>query len=174
MIDIEMKMFFTKEHNQITVDYAKKIVLKQLFNKVAFNKYNVSAEIERIEVSDLISDLKYYNDSFSALPSHIAIETIEIIEVFLIHITRKDLTSLYFLVFNEEQENYMEEFELNDYDENSNIDFLEQFGRYMAKAIYYSGTNFLKDDLQIYLQDQILSFAEDFECSEIVEDSILI
>ncbi|MGB1017784.1 MAG: hypothetical protein ACPGVH_01835 [Chitinophagales bacterium] len=166
MIDIEMKMFFTKELNEITVAYARKVVLKKLFLKLAFDTYEAKREDENLEFTDLIFHLAHYKNPIEYQEPNIALEIIGLVSDFIKSLDSKDLTALYFLIFNKLQDKYLDDFELNYYDETKENDLLEQFGPYMAGAIYNPEGNFLDNDLQNYLQDEVLIFADDFGHTE--------
>lgn len=171
MIDIEMKMFLTKELNQIIVAYARNVVLKKLFLKLAFDSYDAKRE-ENLEFTDLIFHLAHYKDPIEYQEAGVAVEIIGLVSDFTQSLDSKDITALYFLIFNKHQNKYLDDFELNYFDETKEQDFLEQFGRYMAGAIYNPEGSFLKYDLQIYLQDEVLSFADDFGHTEFDIDTM--
>lgn len=163
-------MFFTKELNEIVVSYAKKNVLNTLFNKMCFGEYEIDLLAQnKLALNENLFRMAYYNGD---LPPELKLEVMDFVECFLSQLNKKDLTALYFYIFNINYDRYLQDFEASDYDEEKETDFHEQFGRSLAFKIYNPEGTFLEGDLSEALYDLATMFASDFGNTESSDNSI--
>lgn len=96
----------------------------------------------------------------------------EFITEFVSKLDDNDKTALYFLALNENYLVYYDDFLTNE-GADLNEDLIDkEFGRELAYKIYNPKASGLDEDLNELLQNEISSFADDIDLSEIDENSI--
>lgn len=165
MISINEKMFVTKDVNKVIVKFAEEVVLKRLLNKISFY-----VDGDKKEVSNLIQDIKYcYGDLDPITDSKVHVTICD----FLDSLTSEEATALYYWVIEMNYCHFLREFEFNQIDvvedkSNSNA----KFGRELAYKLYEPEESGLEEELVTHLKNYIITFANEFDFSEVNDYTI--
>ncbi len=163
MISITEKLFVTKEINDVLLKYAKEVLLKDFLTSFCFPKELRESEI--IADADTLSEIQHQYMNGYVLDFDLSSNIQTYISEFLSQVDNSSLTSLYFLLLNE---NYMEYFdEMLDMESipEQKIDY--QFGRELAAKLYHAETSGLAEELNTYLYNVICNFSTEFDLSAI-------
>lgn len=154
MINIDDKLYVTKEINAIIVSYAKDKVLRKLLKRFSF-KENTK------KISDLLQDVSYYNGDAPPLEQQDEMETL--IFDFLKQLKIEELTALRYWVLNNKYSQYFQETEIDDMGEG----FDQKFGRELAYKLYDPKSSQLDCDMKELLYYRLINFASEFDLSVI-------
>jgi len=165
MINIEEKMYITKEVNAILVAYANEIIVKKFLLELSFYKPNKVHKKKAKNITELLITMSYYNGD---IPGEEQIEVIGIVSKFLEKLNKNEIMSLYFLVLNKRYFENLDEFEINgeQYNEDASLkEFSENFGRYLAERIYAPKATNLNNEIHSYFNDLAILFSTDIDMS---------
>ena len=170
MITFSEHLIVTKELNKVVCRYAQKVLLKEFFLDFTFLKNEKGKrKIKMKNINPLLEELSSHQGDIYGDEE---LDILEFINGFVFKLDQNDKTALYFLVLNENYLIYYDDFVANegaDLDEGS-ID--KEFGRELAYKIYNPKASGLDEDLNELLQNEISSFADDVDLSEIDENTI--
>lgn len=157
MITVDDKLLITTEINIITVDYAKKIVLRKLLMIFSFEQ---NSEV----FTDLLQSLNFYG--MDGKPTELEFELSTLLNDFIKNLKKEERTALYFWALNQKYLHYLEEFECDD-DNYSENEFDKSFGRELAFKIYEPNGSDLNYDTIEELKLLLCNFATEFDFSSI-------
>jgi len=157
LITVDDKLLITTEINIITVDYAKKIVLRKLLMIFSFEQ---NSEV----FTDLLQSLNFYG--MDGKPTELEFELSTLLNDFIKNLKKEERTALYFWALNQKYLHYLEEFECDD-DNYSENEFDKSFGRELAFKIYEPNGSDLNYDTIEELKLLLCNFATEFDFSSI-------
>ena len=170
MITISEHLIVTKELKNVVCRYAQKVLLKEFLLDFTFLKNEKGKrKIKTKNINPLLEELSAHQGDIYGDEE---LEILEFINGFISKLDQNDKTALYFLTLNENYLIYYDDFLANegaDLDEDL-ID--KEFGRELAYKIYNPKASELDEDLNELLQNEISSFADDVDLSEIDENTI--
>ncbi|MDF4221091.1 hypothetical protein PXC01_05790 [Maribacter sp. M208] len=173
MISIDEKLYITREINQIVVDYAEKVVLKDMLFAYSFENTRGKKELTVLikEVHSFCPDRPTKNT---------AKKISEFVKSYLQSLSKYKKYAIYFRTLNHKYDKYLDiemSFEDNDLeDDGKSRTFDEKFGRTLAGMIYDPEVTELEEDCLNLLCDYLFSYTEQLDLSLIDEytiDSVL-
>jgi hypothetical protein len=161
LITIDDELLITKEINAITVDYAKKVVLRKLLMTFCFDtKQNTEG------ITDLIQSFNFYG--IDAKPMELEFKLSDLLGNFIKNLKKEERIALYFWILNQKYLYYLDELEDDD-NECSQNEFNRKFGRALAYKIYEPNNSYLRQDTIQELKYLLCNFAAEFDFSLIDE-----
>ena len=178
MINIDEKMYITKEVNAIVIAYAKEVLLKNFLMEFCFYKPEKVYKKKSKNITALFRTMSYYNGDKP--PEQEQLEVIDMVSEFLEKLNKTEMMSLNFLVLNETYIEQFREFEINgeNYDENDNLkEETYKFGRYLAQRIYWQDNSGLKSEVfqyfinltEIFSSENDLSLVDKYSTDSILD-----
>ncbi len=165
MITISEHLIVTKELNEVVCRYAQKVLLKDFLLQFTFSKSrNGKIKITTNIINSLLEELSANQGD---IYGEEVLDIIDFIENYTSKLDQNDKTALYFLVLNENYENYFDDFLDNLNDELDKDSLYKTFGRLLARKIYNPEFSGLDNDLKEFLQDKITSYADDVDLNSI-------
>ena len=157
MITVEDKLLVTKEINEVTIDYVKKIVFRKLLMTFCFElKQNTK------RITGLIQRLNFYG--IDAKPMELEFELLEQLENFIDNLKKEERTALYFWVLNQRYLHYLDELEYDD-DTYSESEYDKKFSRELAYKIYEPNNSNLRQETVEELNNFLCTFATELDLS---------
>jgi len=170
MISIDEKLYITREINQIVVDYAKKVVLKDMLFAYSFENKRGEKELTVLikEVHSFCPDRPTKNS---------AKKLTEFVKSYLQSLSKYKKEAIYFWTLNHKYGKYLDiemSFDDNDLEvDGKNRTFDERFGRTLAGMIYNPQVTELEEDCLNLLCDYLFSFTDQLDLSLIDEYTIV-
>ena len=165
MIDIDDKLYITKEVNSIVISYAKTVVIRKLLLGFSFEENSNNKT-----VSSILENVNFCNGD---LNPDVELELIEFIYPFLKKLNKTDITALHFWTINNLYLRYLEDLDNNpedDLDENdSDKVFNFKFGRKLAHKLYDPESTELDDELFEEIKALLMNYASEFDLSLITK-----
>lgn len=163
MITIDDKLYITKEVNEVILDYARKVVIKDLLKQFSFEG---TLKKKKKKVSNLLETVNFYNGDISP---EVKIELIDFIDSFLNKLESKETTSLYFWTINNLYLRYLENLEHTSdpsFNQNDSEEvFNYKFGRMLAYKLYEPESTELIEELFQEIENLLVVFASEFDLS---------
>lgn len=170
MITFSEHLIVTKELNNVVCRYAQKVLLKEFLLDFTFLKNEKGKrKIKTKNINPLLEELSAHQGDIYGDEE---LEILEFITEFISKLDQNDKTALYFLTLNENYLIYYDDFLDNEGAELDEDLIDKEFGRELAYKIYNPRVSGLDEDLNELLQNEISSFADDLDLSEIDESSL--
>jgi len=170
MITFSEHLIVTKELNNVVCRYAQKVLLKEFLLDFTFLKNEKrKRKVKTKNINPLLEELSAHQGDIYGDEE---LEILEFITEFISKLDQNDKTALYFLTLNENYLIYYDDFLDNEGAELGEDLIDKEFGRELAYKIYNPKESGLDEDLNELLQNEISSFADDLDLSEIDESSI--
>lgn len=170
MITFSEHLIVTKELNNVVCRYAQKVLLKEFLLDFTFQKNEKGKrKIKTKNINPLLEELSSHQGDIYGDEE---LEISEFITEFISKLDQNDKTALYFLTLNENYLVYYDDFVANEGADLNEDSFDKEFGRELAYKIYNPEASGLDKDLNEILQNELSSFADDVDLSEIDESTI--